>query len=183
MFPGSSAQVTCSIPLPEDSPFTIKYYLDYQALRIPSTVREIPYAPTGKGGDKREESFIYLQGVGPKVRLFGRDVRFCDKEASFEVLPPPGKKAIVKLRLFSPFDFANAYWYGNYAQQVRILLENGRIIEQPLGDGANAVAFDLDRPAGRQGPFKVWIEFRYHLLFDFANLRKTAALLEGAGIE
>lgn len=183
MFSGSSEHVTCSIPLPEDTPFTLKYYLDYQALRIPSTVHEIPYAPSGKGGGKRAEPIVYLQGIGPKVRLFGRDARFCDKEASFEVLPPPGKKATVKLRLFSPFDFANAYWYGNYAQQVRILLENGRIIEQPLRDGTNIVAFDLDRPAGRQGPFKVRIEFRYHLLFDFANLRKTAALLEDAGIE
>jgi hypothetical protein len=183
MFSGSSEQVTCSIPLPGDMPFTLKYYLDYQALRIPSTVHEIPMAPPAKGGGEREEPFVYLQGVGPKIRLFGRDVRFCDKEAGFEVLPPPGKKATVKLRLFSPFDFANAYWYGNYAQLVRILLENGRIIEQPLRDGTNIVAFDLDRPAGRRGPFKVRIEFRYHLLFDFANLRKTAALLEDAGIE
>ena len=184
MFSGSSEQVTCSIPLPGDTPFTLKYYLDYQALRIPSTAHEIPYAPAGKGGGEREESFVYLQGVGPKVRLFGRDVRFCDKEASFEVLPPsPEKKATVKLRFFSPFDFANAYWYGKFAQQVRIILENGRIIEQPLRDGTNIVAFDLDRPEGRPGPFKVRIEFRYHLLFDFANLRKTAALLEDAGIE
>jgi hypothetical protein len=183
MFPGSSEQVTCSIPLPEDSRFTIKYYLDYQALRIPSTVREIPYAPPAQAQGKRKEPFVYLQGIGPKVRFSGREVRFCDKEASFEILLPPGKKATVKLRLFSPFDFANAYWYGNYAQQVRILLENGHVIEQTLRDGTNIVAFDLDRPEGRPGPVKVKIEFRYHLLFDFANLRKTAALLEDAGIE
>jgi hypothetical protein len=183
MFPGSSEQVTCSIPLPGDGPFTLKYYLDYQALLIPSTLHEIPVALPAKGGGEREEPFVYLQGIGPKVRLSGRDVRFCDKEANFEVLPPPGKKATVTLRLFSPFGFANAYWYGNYAQQVRIHLENGRVIERTLRDGTNIVAFDLDRPAGRQEPFRVRIEFRYHLLFDFANLRKTAALLEDAGLE
>ena len=183
MFPGSSDQVTCSIPQPGDSPIVLKYYLDYQALRIPSTVREISYAPTGKGGGRREEPFVYLQGIGPRVRLFNRDMRLCDKEASFEILPPAGKKATIKLRLFSPFDFANAYWYGDYTQQIRILLENGRVIEQTLGDGNNIVTFDLDQPAGRQGPIKVRIEFRYHLLFDFANLRKTAALWEDAAIE
>ncbi len=183
MFPGSTEKVTCSIPLPADKTFTWKYYLDYAALRIPWSGQEIRYSCPEKGGGQRTEPFVDLLGISPKVRLFSREVRLCEKEAAFEVLLPPGKKATVQLGLYSPFDFASVYWYGNYVQQVRIILEDGRSIEKSLDDGTNIVTFDLERPAGRAGPVKVKMQFRYHLLFDFANLRKTAAFLENATIE
>jgi hypothetical protein len=183
MFAGSSGRVTCSVPLPKEKSFPLKYYLDYQALRIPSSVREISCSPSGQEEGPRQEPVVFLRGVSQKVRLFGRDVRFCEKEVRFEVHAAPGQKATVRLSLYSPFDFSNLYWYGNYTQYVRIILDNGRVLERPLGDGANIVTFDLDPRGLGQGPTTVELQFRYQLLFDFANLRKTAVLLEDAAIE
>jgi hypothetical protein len=157
--------------------------LDYQALRIPSSVRKISCSPSGQEEGPRPEPVVFLRGVSQKVRLFGRDVRFCEKEVRFEVNAPPGKKATVRLSLYSPFDFSNLYWYGDHTQQVRIILDNGRVLERPLSDGANSLTFDLDPRGLGGGPAAVELQFRYQLLFDFANLRKTAALLENATIE
>lgn len=180
-FSGSADRVTCTIPYPKRN-FALKYYLDYQALRIPSSVREIQYSPSAGSYEGRSEPVVFLQGVSPKVRLSGREVRLCEKEVRLEVHSPPGKKATVRLDLYSPFDFSNLYWYGDYAQQVRIIFSPGRVIDRTLHDGLNVLTFEIEGPVEPGIASTVEIEFRYHLLFDFANLRKTAALLEAATI-
>lgn len=180
-FSGSSDRVTCTIPAPAGN-FALQYYLDYQALRIPSSAREIQYGSAEEVKEESGEPIVFLEGAGPKIRLSGREVRLCEKDVRLKVRTPKEKKATVRLDLYSPFDFSNLYWYGDYAQQVRIILGPGRVIERTLHDGSNVVTFEIEGP-NEQKPWSiVELRFRYHLLFDFANLRKTAALLEDARI-
>jgi hypothetical protein len=181
VFPGTSESVTIRIPYPRRQSFTIKYYLDYKALKIPSSVREFPYSFSGREPDRSPEAFVYLRGISPLIHFPGKDLRYCEKECVLEVSPPPGKKTGLRIALNSPFKFSDPNWHGEYAQQLRISFNDKTVADKKLQDGMNMIELDL-AAAGQQRPVLVTMRFRYHSFFDPISLRTFSATLEGLDI-
>jgi hypothetical protein len=119
-----------------------------------------------------------LRGISPVIHFAGKDVRYCDQEAVFEVNAPPGKKAKLRLVLNSLFLFSGLNWYGNYIQQVQIRFPGGAVIERDLHDGPNTIELEISGAEAQPGPRRVTMRFRYRFWFDFADLRTLSAVLE-----
>jgi len=181
VLPGTSESITIRIPHPRRGPFTVRYYLDYKALMIPSSVREFPYSFLGREPDKSPEAVVYLRGISPVIHFSGKDLRYCEKESVFEVSPPPGKKAKIRIALNSPFKFSDPNWHGEFAQQLRISFNDQLVADKKLQDGINMIELDL-AAAGKQRPVLVTLSFRYHSFFDPISLRTFSATLEGLDI-
>ncbi len=181
VFPGTSESITIRIPHPRRQSFTVRYYLDYKALKIPSSVREFPYSFSGREPDRSPEAFVYLRGISPLIHFSGKDLRYCEKESVLEVSPPPGKKAKLRIALNSPFNFSDPNWHGEFAQQLRISFNDQLVADKKLQDGINMIELDL-AAAGEQRPILVTMSFRYHSFFDPISLRTFSATLEGLDI-
>jgi hypothetical protein len=156
--------------------------LDYKALKIPSSVHEFPYSPSGSETDKRPEVVVTLRGISPVIHFSAKDVRYCEKESVFEVRPPPGKKARLRIALNSPFKFSDLNWYGEYAQQVQIRFNADPMISRELKDGINIIELDMKDAKSDSGIILVTMSFRYHSFFDPISLRTFSATLEGLDI-
>jgi len=181
VLPGTSESITIRIPHPRRGPFTVRYYLDYKALMIPSSVREFPYSFSGREPDKSPEAVVYLRGISPVIHFSGKDLRYCEKESVFEVSPPPGKKAKIRIALNSPFKFLDPNWHGEFAQQLRISFNDQLVADKKLQDGINMIELDLAAD-DEQRPILVTMSFRYHSFFDPISLRTFSATLEGLDI-
>ena len=179
VFPGTAESITIRIPHPRRPSFSVRYYLDYKALRIPSTVREFPYSSQGREPDRSPEAFVYLRGISPVIHFSDKDLRYCEKESVLEVSPPPGKKARLRIILNSPFNFSDPNWHGNYNQQLRISLNGEQVSDMKLQDGINKIDLNLAAASGKQRPVLVTMSFRYHSFFDPISLRTFSATLEG----
>jgi hypothetical protein len=182
VFPGTAESITIRIPHPRRQSFTVRYYLDYKALKIPSSVREFPYSFSGREPDKSPEAVVYLRGISPVIHFSGKDLRYCEKESVFEVSPPPGKKAKIRIALNSPFQFSDPNWHGEYAQQLRISFNDELVADTKLQGGINVIELDLAAAAARQRSVLVTMRFRYHSFFDPISLRTFSASLEGLDI-
>ena len=182
VLPGASEKIVMTIPFPPGKAFPIRYFLEYKALKVPSSIREFSYSPPHDGQQKRADQIVFLRGIGPRVSRSNRDVHYCKKEAAFEIAPPQGPTARLRLVINSPFYFSDLKWYGDYAQEVSIRLNGGPAVDRQLRDGTNVLDVDLSGVRRDQRPILVTINFRYHFLFDFANLQKIAAFLESVEI-
>jgi hypothetical protein len=173
-----TGKVTIAIPYPADRPFLLRYGLDYKSLNIPSSVRELPFEPQAADSFRRTEAIVPLRGISSPVQRLGREARFCEKEAVIEVnLPEEGARRL-RLGLNSPFAFSDPFWYGEYRQHVRIRFESNPPLEWDLRDGPNTIDVDLATLGPGRRTIQVTLDFRYHSLFEFANLRRIAAILE-----
>jgi len=174
----ATKEVQVKIPFPEEKSFKIKYYLDYMGLKIPSSLHEVFYSTLAEEFEKRNEEIVYLSGFGPTIKFFGRKMRVCEKEVKFEVNKIMEKKAKVRLLLYSPFDFSNLSWYGEYFQQVYVGVNHHNLIEAKLRDGKNVIEFEMSSSYLKDRDNIITLKFRYHLPFEFVPFWKTAALLE-----
>jgi hypothetical protein len=95
-------------------------------------------------------------------------------EIDFSVQDPPRE---LVFNLFSPFNFSDPDWYGDYFQGVEILVNGKAVKRRELGDGRNTVRIEENLLV--LGANLITLNFDYHLPFDFAPLWKTSALLEG----
>ena len=179
VFPGTAESITIRIPHPRRQSFSVRYYLDYKALKIPSSVREFPYSFSGREPDGSPEALVYLRGISPLIHFSGKDLSYCEKESVLEVNPSPGKKTKLRIALNSPFKFSDPNWHGEYAQQLRISFNNVTVADKKLQDGINMI--ELDLAAGLR-PVLVTFRFRYHSFFEPISLRTFSATLEGLDI-
>jgi len=173
-----TGKVTIAIPYPADRPFSIRYGLDHKTLIIPSSVRELSFEPQAGDSFRRTETIVHLRGISPPVHRLGREVRYLEKETVTEVNLPEGGARRLRLVLNSPFRFSDAFWYGEYRQHVRIRLETNPPLERDLHDGPNTIDVDLAALGPGRRTIQVAMGFRYHSLFEFANLRRIAAILD-----
>jgi hypothetical protein len=180
VFPGTSDLITIRIPYPRRPSFTVRYYLDYQSLKIPSSVREFPYSFSGRGPEESPETFVYLRGISPVVHFSGKDLRYCEREGVFEVNAPPAKKARLRIILNSPFIFSDPSWHGAYTQDLKIRFDDELVADKKLQGGINVI--ELDLAASRQRPVRVSLSFRYQSFFEPISLRTFSATLEGLDI-
>jgi hypothetical protein len=182
VFSGTDEKIPLRIPYPAEGPFTIRYFLDYKSLKIASSARVLPYVPSGGELPPRTEAVVFWRGISPVIHSAGKDVRYCDQEAVFEVNAPPGKTAKLSLVLNSPFQFSGLTWYGNYVQHVQILLPAGAVVERDLHDGPNTIELEIRGAEVPPGPRLITMRFRYRCVFDFADLRTLSAVLENVEV-
>jgi hypothetical protein len=178
MLPESPEKLKAMIPAPPQKTFSIKYFLDYLALKIPATEHEIPYSYSGEESMPGPAEIVYLRGISSKVFRFSREVRYCGKDAAFVIPAPESDTAGLRLTLWSPFNFTDPEWYGIYAQRVTFSFNNGPPIERILRDGLNVIELSLSDVQPENGRILVTMGFLYHSLFEYANRRKIAAILE-----
>jgi hypothetical protein len=178
VFLGTDGKIPLRIPYPAEGPFTVRYFLDYKSLKIASSARVLPYGPSGGEPPLRTETVVFLRGISPVIHSAGKDVRYFDQEAVFEVNVPSGKKAKLRLVLNSPFQFSGLTWYGNYVQHVQIRPPAGAVIERDLHDGSNTIELEISGAGAQSRPKLVTLRFRYRCVFDFADLRTLSAVME-----
>jgi hypothetical protein len=173
-----TGKVTIAVPCPAGRPFLLRYGLEYKSLNIPSSVRELSFESQAPDSFRRTEAIVHFRGISTPVQRLGREVRYCEKETVTEINLPEGGARRLRLVLNSPFNFSDAFWYGEYRQHVRIRLESNPPLERDLQDGPNIIDVDLAAFGPGRRTIQVAMDFRYHSLFEFANLRRIAAILE-----
>jgi hypothetical protein len=182
-FSSKRSEIDIRIPYPEREEFTIKYFVDYKGLIIPSTIRETSYAiPFGQQKEKRPR-MVFLSGVGPFVTVHGEKKRILEKDAKLVINSPLNKDSEVHLDLHSPFQFSDPNWFGDYHQSVIIEINGVLCAEQSLGEGANEVILKLSNVPLKVDNNILSMRFRYHLPFAFAPFWKTSALLASVRIQ
>jgi hypothetical protein len=166
------------IPAPHNTPFALRYGVDYSGILIPATVREISLP--GKPVDSLEKSsgLVYLSGSGPFIELEERTVRICEKHFTFKLATENQGKTPIRIYLFSPFQFPQSIWYGSYAQSVKIKLNGQDIGEKTLQYGENRISIEASNSYLKKGENVVSLDFKYQKPFSFAPLWETATLLE-----
>jgi len=179
-------EIKMRIPFPRKKFFKIKYYLDYQGLKIQPTAQEVSYSPSAKELRKRKkkiEKIVYLSGFSPGFEVNGKKMRVCEKEVKFEINKKLEKRSKVRLHLYSPFQFSLPYWYGEYFQEVKIYINKVYLGERRLEDGENVIEFEMGDSHLKKRANVITLEFKYHLPFGFARLWKTAALLDKVEVD
>lgn len=170
------------IPYPRESSIKIKYYVDYQRLKIGSTVKALDYSIAEDERVERGTDLVFLSGFPPpQVRIRDKKMRICEKVAQFEINESAGKDfRRIRLYFYSPFEFSHPYWYGNYDQKVRIEINGTFYAENILKEGDNVIEILEDRPSvlAKNGPNIITLRFEYQFPFNFAPVWKTSALLE-----
>lgn len=170
-------EILVRIPFPEDGSFKIRYYLDYQGIKIPSTLGEMSYQPSAVEFVQNKDDVIFLYGFGPAVKIDGKRLRICEKEVRFQWKRTAGRGGRLKLHLYSPFEFSDLSWYGDYFQEVEAFCEDRRVLSARLREGENVIGVSLDDVSLKERCSVIKLRFKYHLPFGFAPFWKTAALL------
>jgi len=171
------------LAVPRKDSFKAVYRLEYWGLKIPASARELSLSLQAQGEARRNDRIVYLAGLGPKTKFFGREMRVLEKEVRIELNRLKKAKTRLRLLLFSPFEFEHIYWYGSYVQRVQILLNGKPLAEKPLRDKGNLLEIEIGPGRIRRGRNLLTLKFDYHLPLIFAPLNMTAALLETIAVE
>ena len=182
-FNSNQEEIRLNLPFPPQKSFTIKYYVDFRGLKIPSTEREFVYTLTDQQLEAGRRNIVYLSGFGPWRKIFGEKRKICEKSANLEINNLMNKDSHVRLHLYSPFGFSHPFWYGDYSQEVKIEINGNPLLDKRLEEGENIVEFDLKDVEVHKDHNVIKMEFKYHLPFEFSPLRKTAVLFDKIEIE
>lgn len=177
-FLSDEEKIRFKIPFPLKKSFKLRYYLDYCGLNIPSTEKEVVYYPSDQDLSVLRKRILLLSGIGPWKRVHGKQMRICDKEAHFEINQSLGRKSKIRLYLYSPFNFSNPFWYGDYSQSVIIEVNGDYLTKKQLKDGENIIELDLNEIKIKENRNTIDLRFKYHMPFKFCSMWKAAALLE-----
>lgn len=167
-----------AIPAPPEKEVRIAYGLDYLGLPIPSTHRETVYVQDREEIASTRDPIVPLSGFGPNIEIHRRPATICEKEIRFELNGKIPKMRRLLIVLWSPFDFEDPAWHGEFVQTVEADINGVPLFEAPLVDGRNTLVIPGDIAPFEGDRNILTLRFRYHLPFDFARLWKTSALLE-----
>jgi hypothetical protein len=177
------ARFSFQIPFPEKDRIRIIYGLTYVRYQIERSVREIEYTIAPAEIAAPRQPVEYLFGISPQKQIDGRWMSAFLKEAQFEVNSPLKKGGRLAIDLYSPFDFKEPWWYGDYRQQVSISV-NGRLLgAKALDDGKNRLLINHEPPLFEGRHDIVRLEFKYAMPVSFNENWKTAAYLERITLE
>jgi hypothetical protein len=171
------ANFSVEIPFPEKAPFLIRYGLTYARLRLPGSMREQAFSPGPADRDQPRPPIEFLKGIGPQKEVLGRQMSVCAKEACLAINAPINKGIELVLDLYSPFDFSNPFWYGDFSQSVSISVNDQPLDERPLAYGKNTVVLRVEPPLWHGRDDVVSLRFRYAMPLGFDENWKTAAYL------
>jgi hypothetical protein len=113
-------------------------------------------------------------------------MRVCEKVVKIEINNIFRRRVHkIQLYLYSPFEFFHPYWYGDNFQKVRIEINGSYFADKILKYGNNVVEIDGNSKNSflKRETNTITLRFKYQLLFNFAPLWRTSALLEKVKIE
>ena len=175
--------ITTTIPFPLQEKVTIRFGFTYAGFRLDGSTQEAAWTIGPAGLSPRRPELMFLEGIGPQRDINGRPAQVCRKSARIEVNRPAGTGADLALNLYSPFDFKDPWWYGDFSQSVAIFVNGRSYGERTLADGKIRILLKLD-PAFFSGRGDVVrLEFKYAMPMSFAENFKTSAYLERIGFE
>ncbi len=169
---------TARLPFPLKDEVQIKFGLTYAGFQLESSTREAVrmFGPAELAQPRPELEF--LEGIGPQREAYGRTMSVCRKVAVIEINRPAGGGSKLALDLYSPFDFKEPFWYGDYAQSVAISVNGRTFGERTLGDGKTTILIETEPPFFTGRGDIVRLEFKYAMPISFSENFKTAAYLE-----
>lgn len=182
-FPVTKGQVDIRLPYPQQASFPMEYDLSYKGLKLPQTLGKIICTPPEKINQKRKSRIVFLSRIEPKIEIEKRKMQACGKETKIEINGPLDGVTCVRLYLYSPFEFSDFVWYGDYSQEVEIFLNNTPIQRNLLKEGYNVIEIPLKDKPSKDDSNIISLHFKYHLFFNFAPFHRIAALLEKAELE
>ncbi len=176
-------QATVRIPFPKRPSFDIKYGLDYQGIRIPSSQKSLTYAPSAAEVNQTRRRYINLAGIGPEFQVSETTMLRCGKTARIEINHPQRRIKSINFAIYSPFDFEAFFWYGNFMQEIRIKVDSQEIQRQQLNFGTNVIEVALPANGRDDSTQILTLEFGYHMPFYPCRQWNTAAFLENIELE
>lgn len=174
---------TAKVPLPLKEKTTVGFGYTYAGLRLKGGTQEAGLTIGPAELAQPRPAVVFLEGVGPQRDFSGRPVSVCRKVARLEVNRPPDKSVSLALDLYSPFDFYEPWWYGDFSQRVSIFVNDRSYGERNLVDGENRVLVKLDPEFFSGRGDIVRLEFKYAMPMSYAENFKTSAYLERVGFE
>jgi hypothetical protein len=174
---------TARLPFPLKDEVQMKFGFTYAGFQLESSTREAvrTFGPAELAQPRPELEF--LEGIGPQREAYGRPMSVCRKVAVIEVNRPAGGGSKLALDLYSPFDFKEPFWYGDYAQSVAISVNGRTFGERTLGDGKTTILIETEPPFFTGRGDIVRLEFQYAMPASFSENYKTAAYLERIAFE
>ena len=177
-FSSTLQEIKVLIPHPSEASFIIRYYIECAGVKVPSSEREVDYFLPDGAERERSEPVVYLRGIRPRAQARKGGRMICEKEAWFEVNRIPPTASRLRLYLDSNFLFRSWQWYGKYAQEVDIAVNNIPVGGRVLEEGRNVVDIPVAKEILRPGANLVKLKFRYDLWISSQLYGRTAALLE-----
>ncbi len=182
-FPAGGGQVDIQLPYPHQASFPLEFYLSYKGINLPHTQRNAICTPPEGKFQERKSRIFFLSRIEPKIEIEGRKMMACDKDMKIEVNGPLDNTTKVRLYLYSPFEFSDFVWYGDYFQELEIFLNDTPLQKSTLNDGYNIIQISLKDQLAKETSNIISLHFKYHLFFNFAPFHRIAALLEKVELE
>jgi hypothetical protein len=172
--PSEAEQFQVKIPFASINPMTVFYGIEYKGLSSEKTKYTVEYIPHRRPPKKR---IVPLEGFGPNIKQEGQIVTACGKEIKFELNRLTNRPYILRLSLYSPFEFSHPYWYGDFSQSVTVSINDRIMFEQQLAEQNNIVDIKLDGSQLKKNGSILTCRFKYHYPFPFVPYWKTSVLL------
>jgi hypothetical protein len=174
---------TMRMPFPLKEEIKIRFGFTYAGFRLEGSTREAVLTLAPAELAQPRPALEFLEGIGPQRDVGGRPMFVCRKAAVIEVNRPVSTGASLALDLYSPFDFKDPWWYGDFSQSVAISVNGRTFGERTLGDGKTTILIETEPPFFTGRGDIVRLEFKYAMPMSYAENYKTAAYLERIAFE
>ena len=181
-FPPLKGQVDMRLPYPQKKSFPLGFHLIYKGIKMAQTQKDLICVPPEESR-LRKKRIVFLRGFGPRVEFENRTMYPCNKIVKIEINGKLEDFARIRLSLFSPFDFSDPAWYGDFAQEIEIRIDGKTLRKAQLDDGSNIITIPVKGLPLKRNTNILSLEFKYDLFFNFAPYGKTSALLEEIELE
>jgi len=178
LLPGQETAVL-DIPVPPRGPAKASLFTDFVGIPLGGTARvldleQIPFVSSAKLLD-----VVPVSGLTSPLLIHDRNGRLCSREAEFQIPAGTGAPSGIRLGLFSPFTFRDAFWYGRYEQVVEVFVAGRSQGRFRLEDGENDILIPFKDVSSSNGRIPLRLMFRYQMVFDYESLGflKASALL------
>jgi hypothetical protein len=182
-FPVAKGQVNIRLPYPRQVIFPMEYGLSYKGIKLPQTKGRVICTPPEKTRQERKHRIVFLSKIEPQIEMEGKKMHACSKEMKIEINGPLDERTNVRLKLYSPFNFSGFAWYGDYSQEVEVLLDDIPFQKNRLEDGYNLIEIPLKDHSSNDDSHIISLRFKYHLFFRVHPFYKISALLEKVELE
>jgi hypothetical protein len=176
-FSSAEKEVQIELPYPQKTSFLIRFYVQYLGVKIPSSAQEFPYSLPENKIHERDDTLVFLRGLGPEVKYRGKNRKVCEKKVSFELNKLSKDNLEMRLYLDTLFQFWSWRWYGKFSQLVSIEVNKSFFEEKELKDGANIIRLLIPQQGLKRNGNIITLKFRYHFWFYSYPLWEVAAFL------
>lgn len=173
--PSEAGKIQMKIPYSSIAPLTIFYTIEYKGMSSKEAINRVEYIPLHRPQRKK---IVQLEGFGPNIKQEELVGTACGKEIKFELNRLKKELYILRLSLFSPFEFSHPYWYGDFTQKITVSINNQVSFQGELADGNNLIDIELDGTQLKKNGSILTCQFKYHYPFNFIPYWQTSVLLK-----